>query len=232
MQKLSSYMNFINTQSIEDASRIFTVIHISTDHLLSDNCALDPPNSHVHSHHIHTISVHTVHIHTASLSTAVTSTPHTSPHSPLKLTHSMEDASGICIFIHISPDHLLSDIALDPPALMSTTTTSTQLSSTSITPTHPLSTTVTSATLVLHPSPKILATETTMSTTEVFVVSLFGSSRNLTSRTRHCVDDRGGAELHQCSSPSQRSVSTHVGDYLQNKRQQKIGGGRYREMST
>ncbi|KAG2316048.1 hypothetical protein Bca4012_066891 [Brassica carinata] len=40
---------------MEDTGRIFTVVHISSDHLLSDNFTLDP-NFHVHTNHIHTMT--------------------------------------------------------------------------------------------------------------------------------------------------------------------------------
>ncbi|KAG2282942.1 hypothetical protein Bca52824_054162 [Brassica carinata] len=81
MQKLSSYMNLVNTQNMEDACGIFFVIHISSDHLLSDHYALDPLlNSHVHSHCIHTTVFHTDHIHTSSVHNSHNA-PHISPTS-------------------------------------------------------------------------------------------------------------------------------------------------------
>ena len=101
---------------MEDAGGIFTVIHISTDHLLSDHCVLDPPPlTHMFTATTSIQLPSTPIISTHPLSRAVTSAPHTSPHSPLKLTRSMEDASEIFIVIYISSDHFLSDhIALDP----------------------------------------------------------------------------------------------------------------------
>lgn len=189
---------------MEDAGGIFTVIHISTDHLLSDHCVLDPPppNSHVHSHHIHTIAVHTDHIHTSSVQSSHICTSHISTLAIETNTEHGRCKRDLHCYLYFIWSLFIWPHRTWPPALMSTTTTSTQLPSTSITSTHPLFTAVTSAphispttTLFLPPSPKILATETTVSTTEVFVVSLFDLSRNVASRTRHwrCgVDDRGG----------------------------------------
>ena len=72
MQKLSSYMNLVNTQNMEDVCGIFFVIHISSDHLLSDHYALDPPPS-------------STPMSTATASTQLSSTPITSTH-PLSTT--------------------------------------------------------------------------------------------------------------------------------------------------
>ncbi|KAH0863705.1 hypothetical protein HID58_012326, partial [Brassica napus] len=150
MQKLSSYMNLVIYQSIKNTYRIFTVIHISSDHF-----ALDP-KSHDHNDHIHITVVHTNHTHTSFVHitrarcNVVLSTPklgpahHRCPYLsssfflPLpKHINLIHVESSLLSISHLTTSYLATSHLI--PSLMSTMTTSIQLPSTPITSTHPLS---------------------------------------------------------------------------------------------
>ncbi|KAH0904956.1 hypothetical protein HID58_044459 [Brassica napus] len=113
---------------------IFTVIHISYDHLLSDHFALDP-KSHVHNEHIHTIVVHTNHTHTSFVHITRARCRVVLSTSELGPAHHRCPYLSSSFFLPL-PRHE----SLLIPSLMSTMMTSIQLSSIPMTSTHPLST--------------------------------------------------------------------------------------------